>query len=247
MNKWFSGFITVRSKSTRLPGKCFLSFGDSCTVIDYVVNRCKDGGIDPIICTTDEENDNIFVDVAKRHQCRIFRGPTKNKLKRWVMCAQNNDIREFHTVDADDPFFDPKEMRRSMEMLSMNNYSVVYPSIQSSNGAASSGYSIKTDRVAHLVNQSNEEDTEMVDAVFKRLPQEDVAVVQTDIIINARLTLDYAEDYSLLAFIARELGNNPTREKILDIFSRNPDLYKLNWFRNADWTINQQKQRKVVG
>ena len=60
---------------------------------------------------------------------------------------------------------------------------------------------------------------------------------------SVRLTLDYQEDYWLLTFILNECGPNCTRSEIQDLFSRNPDLYKINWFRNSDWQNNQSRIR----
>ena len=54
-------------------------------------------------------------------------------------------------------------------------------------------------------------------------------------IAGVRLTLDYQEDYWLLASIARILGNNASREDVNQLFVNNPDLTKVNFFRNEQW------------
>jgi spore coat polysaccharide biosynthesis protein SpsF (cytidylyltransferase family) len=56
---------------------------------------------------------------------------------------------------------------------------------------------------------------------------------------SVRLTLDYPEDYCLLKFILDICGPNCIRSEIHDLFIKNPDLYKINWFRNSDWQKNQ--------
>ena len=50
-----------------------------------------------------------------------------------------------------------------------------------------------------------------------------------------RLTLDYEEDYLLLKSIQAILGSKAKRKEIDDLFLTNPDLYKINWFRNKEW------------
>ena len=60
---------------------------------------------------------------------KFFRGSLINKLKRWSDCASFYEIKDFHTVDADDPFFDGDEMILSMKKLRDGNYDVVLPTI----------------------------------------------------------------------------------------------------------------------
>ena len=35
-----------------------------------------------------------------------------------------------------------------------------------------------------------------------------------------------------------------TRREINDVLSRNPDLYKINWFRNNEWA-NRQRSKNI--
>ena len=111
------GFITVRSSSKRLPRKCFLPFGDNENVLTHVVNRSKYFGIDAIICTSNDALDDEIEEIANKMEVKIFRGSLKNKLKRWSDCANYFGINAFHTIDADDPFFDGNLVRKSMELL----------------------------------------------------------------------------------------------------------------------------------
>ena len=56
---------------------------------------------------------------------------------------------------------------------------------------------------------------------------------------NVRLTLDYFEDYYLLLFVLRNCGPYASRDMINELFTKNPDLFKFNWFRNKEWELNQ--------
>ena len=97
------GFITVRTTSSRLPKKCLLPFGNE-TVISHIINRALSYGITPILCTSNDRNDNVLVGIAEEHKIKYFRGSLKNKLKRWLDCAREHHVKKFHTIDADDPF-----------------------------------------------------------------------------------------------------------------------------------------------
>ena len=80
-------FITVRSSSTRLPNKCYKSFGDM-TVIEHIIKRALHYGLDTIDCTTNESKDGRIVDIALSNNIKVFRGPTINKLQRWRDCCR---------------------------------------------------------------------------------------------------------------------------------------------------------------
>ena len=62
--------------------------------------------------------------------------------------------------------------------------------------------------------------------------------------LKMRLTLDYEEDYWLLESVRKILGNSATRDKVDKLFVTNPDMYKLNWFRNEEWK-NEQLSRML--
>ena len=120
------GFITVRTSSTRLPNKCLLPLGDE-TVISHVVKRAVAYGIEPIICTSTDKSDDILEEISKELGVKCFRGSLVNKLKRWLDCAEHFNVNSFHTIDADDPFFDGSEMIDSLNLLKSGNYDVVCP------------------------------------------------------------------------------------------------------------------------
>ena len=237
------GLVTVRSRSTRLPRKCFLPFGED-NILSHVVKRAIWYGIEPIICTTTNEEDNEIEELARRIGVRFFRGSEENKLKRWADCVNLFSIDWFHTVDADDPFFDGNEMKRSMDLLKSGKFDVVSPTPSSSDGGASVGYSLTSNIVNECVKDLDDDtDTEMMWDFLERLPG--IAIKQlldTEPKLNLRLTLDYEEDYWLLESVRRILGNMATREEINELFRSNPDLFRINWFRNSEWKTAQQKK-----
>ena len=156
-----SGLITVRSASTRLPKKCLLSFGKNLNVLEHIINRSKFFKINPIICTSIDKSDDIIEDIAIKKNVKVFRGSLKNKLKRWADCCDKFNIKNFHTIDADDPFFDGDQMKESIEFLK-KGYDVVCPTKSSSAGGASVGYSLTKEIVDKAVKMTGDEtDTEM--------------------------------------------------------------------------------------
>jgi len=62
----------------------------------------------------------------------------------------------------------------------------------------------------------------------------------------ARLTLDYEEDYWLLKSIERICGALASRDSIEAFLMKNPDFYKINWFRNLDWKESQESKEQHI-
>ena len=237
------GLITVRSESSRLPRKCFLPLGNK-TVIETVIDRCKASEIVPIICTTVSSADDPLEELSKNYNIHVYRGSIKNKMQRWLKCAELFNLEDFHTVDADDPFFDQNLIVKSMKLRRYSNLDFVKPSIYSSNGGASVGYSIKTAYLSSIIKNTNEDaDTEMIDNFIESSHNCSSARIEESHTLDyqIRLTLDYEEDYWLIATIVRILGPNPERKKIIELFKNNPDLRNINFFRNIDWS-NRQKE-----
>ena len=156
------GFITVRTSSSRLPNKCLLKLGDK-DILTCVILRCIKYKIEPIVCTSVDPNDDIIEKICHKLKVKCFRGSLENKLKRWLDCAKFYDIKEFHTIDADDPFFDGNEMIFSMKKLINENLDIILPTISSSNGGASVGYSLKSKVLLEAIKETNDTtDTEMI-------------------------------------------------------------------------------------
>jgi spore coat polysaccharide biosynthesis protein SpsF len=236
-----TGFITVRTNSTRLPKKCLLSFGES-TVLNHIIRRAASYGIEPVVCTSVSKGDDIIEDIAIKEGVKCYRGSLDNKLQRWLDCANHFNIDRFHTIDADDPFFDGNEMKDSMKMLQEEDVDMITPTESSSAGGASVGYSLMTDIVKRACKDLDRDtDTEMMWYYIYKVPNlKTIKLPETrKNISNMRLTLDYEEDYWLLESIRRILGNLASRDEVDQLFLSNPDMYKINWFKNEEWKAGQ--------
>lgn len=241
-----TSLITVRSASSRLPKKCFYKFGDR-TVLDHVIERSSKNYLNPIVCTTESKEDNKIIDICNLHKIPYFRGPSSNKLLRWKLCCEKFGISSFHTIDADDPFFCPEEIKRSFSTLNKNNLDIVLPYKSSSSGGAMVGYSIKFSLLKKaLIDLPEDTDTEMAwsylnfDYTVKSKELEPPIKYE----IKGRLTLDYWEDYIFLEALRLMLGLDSTRKNIWNILDTNKDLLKINSFRTFEWAKLQEAKLK---
>ena len=238
-----TGLITVRSTSKRLPRKCFLPFGEW-TIIEHIIKRTKHYGIDPILCTSIDSDDDELEKIAHQENIKVFRGSLVNKLKRWYDCCEYFQIDRFHSIDADDPFFDGELIHQSMDLLD-NGYDVVCPTKSSSSGNASVGYSLTKNIIKIALEPIKDNtDTEMMWYVLNKVKNiKKVILPEVDQKpFKVRLTLDYEEDYWLLESVRKIVGNLADRSAVDQVFINNPDMYKINWFRNKEWELGQKEK-----
>lgn len=246
----FHGIITVRTNSSRLKKKCLLNFG-KVNIIEHIVIRSLKGKIIPIVCTTKNKSDDILAKIAKKHKVKIFRGSEINKIKRWYDCAKKFKLNYFHTIDADDPFFDPLAVKKSLKFLKKNKLDILYPSKISREGSASEGYSFSYEgifKLNELIKKKyksiyNSLDTEMIEKyVNKKLLKTKVFSGMNYQHKKLRLTLDYIEDYNMLKIVRNNLGNYCSRKLVNKFLKKNTKIVEINYFKNYDWKQKQLKQ-----
>ena len=245
----YFGFITVRTTSSRLKKKCLLKFG-KINILEHVILRALKNNIIPIVCTSKNKSDDIIQKISKKHNVKFYRGSLRNKINRWKLCAKKYKINFFHTIDADDPFFDSESIKKSLIMCK-SKYDIVFPSKVSRSGGASEGYSFsyksvsKLDKLLALKQKLNKNiDIEMIEKFIDNKNFKVKTLKGNNYEIkNARLTLDYKEDYDMLKIIQNKCGNFASRKKINFFLKKNKNVLDINFFRTFDW---QKKQKKLL-
>lgn len=242
-----TSIITVRTQSSRLQNKCLLNFGEH-KVIEHIIKRCKDFNLNPILATTKAKSDDILCEIAEKYKIPFHRGSEKNKLLRWFTCCQEFSLKSFTTVDADDLFFCGEEVRRSFDFLHKRNLDMVFPYKSASSGSGMVGFSIKEDLIKSAINKIPEDtDTEMAWSFLSDIPNRKYIELNppNKYEVSGRLTLDYWEDYIFLESLRIILKKDFSRMNIFKVISRNPDLCKINSFRNVEWKQNQIAKYKT--
>ena len=232
-------FITVRERSSRLPNKCFKPLGKKNSVLDWVHSRLTSlDAFTPVICTGDSNKNKNIIEYALENNIQYFSGPEDNKIKRWFECAKYFNVKEFHALDCDDPFFDPLRIIESMSLLNDSNAEIVLPSDYSDNGAATEGYSIKTESLNFSSHLEDSADTEMCYSYFK--DKLNSLTLHNPLYEgkNLRLTLDYEEDYIFLNDLAN-LYDIDTKRSDIENYIKNNFKETPNFSCNALWKSNQ--------
>ena len=214
--------ISVTTNSNTLPNKCLLKFGDG-NVLEHIIRRVKFFKFEPIICTTEKTQDNVIIDIARKEEVKCFRGNLDNKYELFSECCNKYDIDNFHSIGIDYPFFDDNLIKQSIRWLGKKRVDAVYPTKFSLNGGASVGYSFTKDIMLKACTLS--EVNKVPGFRFARLKNYYNPP-------KSRLALDYIEDYILLSAIEKLVGTYASREVVDLLLRRNPDMYRINWFRN---------------
>jgi len=109
-------FLTVRLKSSRLPRKALATVADQ-TIIEHIIDRAQHiKGVDHIIlCTSDLEEDQPLVDIAKKKGIPHFCGHPDNLVSRFVGASKlfNPDIGI--RITGDNCLFSPEFIDSALE------------------------------------------------------------------------------------------------------------------------------------
>ncbi len=100
--------IQARTGSTRLPGKVLADFYDGQSILEIIINRCKelDTAWPVIVATSTADADKAIVNLATSCGVKTFAGDEQDVLKRFIDAAEQFGARKLIRVCADNPFLD---------------------------------------------------------------------------------------------------------------------------------------------
>ncbi len=252
MRKKSAIFITVRTTSSRLPQKALLKIRNQ-RVIEHVIDRaklCKNANL-VVLCTTTNKEDDVLVDIAKRKKIKSFRGSEKDKLVRWRDAAREFKIDYFATFDGDDFFCSPILVDLSILQMSKNPCDIIQAPQGLICGSFTFCISVKALEKVCEIKDSNE--TEMMWGYFTETGLFSVnnLQVRNPLYFNSkiRMTLDYAEDFAFFYRIYDRMHmkkNNVDLIKIIKMLNKNPDIPKINIFRQTQFLQNQKNKTNIL-
>ena len=240
-------FISVRIDSSRLPAKALKPLLGR-PVIEMAILRAKQvKKADCIVlCTTTRIVDNPLVSIAKNSGILYFRGSVEDKLDRWHCAAKEFGVDIIATFDGDDLLCEPELIDSSFDFIEKNNLDFVKAPDGLAIGAFT--YALRVSALGKVCSIKATEDTEMMWTYFEdtglfacgELPVDPVFILP-----EARLTLDYIEDFNFFAKIFDLFGNkdnNVPLRAILPYLAEHPEILKINAFRSREWRENQLRK-----
>lgn len=242
-------FITVRSGSTRLPNKATLKINGVPT-IEHLIRRVKNSKLADaiVLCTTTLPEDDILCQIAEDNNIKYYRGSVKDKLERWKGACEKFNVDFFITADGDDLFCEP-----TLIDLAFNQYSVSKPDFIQTNEVVCGAFTfgIKYSALKKVCEIKDTDDTELMWVYFtdtglfnienlKNIPQ---LYKRKDI----RMTLDYEDDFKFFENIINYFnGEKFGLDDILSYIDTNPEVSKINFYLEQNWSENQSNNIKLV-
>lgn len=243
-------FMTARVGSSRLSRKHLLKIKDK-YCIEYCIDRAKKSKLADgiVLCTTNLEEDDILVEIAKKNGIEYFRGSVEDKLDRWNEACKKFNVNFFVTYDADDLICEPSLIDKAFEQRERNHSNFIQAGENLICGSFT--YGISHLALNYVCKKKTSSNTEMMWTFFdnnriRKEYLEDVPIMffRNDI----RATLDYKEDYEFFKTIIEGMtkGNEDfslfSLKDIVEFLDKNPEISKINIGCYDLWKNNQMKK-----
>ena len=253
-------FLSIRNKSTRLPGKSFASIG-GIPAAEWLIARLKSigGGVDVVICTSVHPDDALFEEVARRRGVDCYRGSPDDKLRRYrdAMAAGpiEGDRRDFWedffvVVDGDDVLCDPRQLCRIV--LAMRDRPEIDYCMVRDLPVGATGFGVRLRALEDVIYRKRESDTEVWGSYFTESHRYQVELLAPDRPElrrpDLRITLDYPEDLEVINAVVSSTGTSPLvpLEDIVAVFESEPGLADVNRAAGKRYLANLDGRRTPV-
>jgi spore coat polysaccharide biosynthesis protein SpsF (cytidylyltransferase family) len=224
--------LNCRTKSTRLPQKALKKICDRETIA-LLIERVKFSkeSTNVVLCTTENPEDDILVDIAKRENIDVFRGPEENVALRLLQACNAYHLDHFVRVTGDDLLRDVPLIDEAIRSHREKNadYTCMKGVVYSCDTEIISRRALET-----VVERASAPDrTEYLTWFLDDASSFVVNVIQASSEYRGeyRLTLDTMEDFELLGFIYKELyqpGVPVDLKRALTLLRENPKMAAVN-------------------
>lgn len=226
-------FISVRTKSTRLPKKALLEVKGK-TVVEHLIDRLKLAKLPDLIilCTSTHPDDAVLAEIANKNGIEHFTGSEDDVLYRYLKAAEKFRV-DFAVIALGDAVFcDPEYIDKTIEFFKETNADFIkIPELP----VGAFTYGLKIEAVRKVCEMKDESDTEvwggyfMTPGIFdvRDLKVEDEELRHPEM----RLVIDYPEDFELVKQIFNRLykeGEVFRLKEVMRLIKENPELLEIN-------------------
>ena len=229
--------IQSRMGSERLPKKSLLKLGN-----ERIIERCyksadyKNIFDKVIIATSIEESDDELCNFLESRKIPFFRGDLNNVLSRFINIAKKYEAKNIVRLTGDNPLIDPTIIKNVFDLHVSQNFDYTSNIIERNFPRGNDVECVTSNTLVELENfDLNNDDKEHVTLyIRKNLNNYRVGTYKGNyklLFPQARLTVDYIEDYDLVNEIYTKLNLSNNANDVLKIdkfLSRNQDLLKIN-------------------
>ena len=232
--------VQARTRSSRLPGKVLLPLAGR-PLLERMLERIRAARTpdDIIVATTDEASDDVVYDLSMAAGVSCYRGDTNDLLDRHLQAARHASADVVVKIPSDCPLIDPSVIDRVIGFYKADASAFDYVSnlhpATFPDGNDVEVVPMPVLETAWREARAGYEREHTTPFIWERPRQFRIANVEVgggaDYSNSHRLTLDYAEDYDLIAAIYDALWT-PTRifsmDDVLELLRVRPELSRVN-------------------
>lgn len=246
--------IPIRLASERLPGKALMDLSGRPVVWHLLDRVCAARNVeskrDVVVCTTEDDSDLPLVDCVERYGCSVFRGSRDDIIKRFADAIKHFGFDAVIQVDGDDPLTDTEYMDRTMDFLRSKPELGIVLSEGLPLGVNCKSFTRSAMDVVLAHYRSERNDTGFIYYFTKTgLVKRDVVRAEgpNHQLDEARLTLDYPEDFEVFRRIFQALyrpGEIFGLDEFVPYLRANPAVMKINSQLDEEyWNRTRAKSR----
>ena len=226
--------IQARMGSTRLPGKTLKLINGQTSMLKFQLDQLhfSDKIKKIVIATTILKEDDVIVNFCKKNNLEYYRGSSKDVLDRYYQCAKKFNFSTIVRITPDNPLIDPHIIDQVISLFINsksdyvgNEHPKTYPL----------GFAVDVFSFTSLEKSWNEaklpSEREHVTPYMyknKNLFKNKNHFYEKNI-SNIRCTVDTIQDFKLIEKIIEKINKKPIYlENILNLFSNEPELLKIN-------------------
>lgn len=232
--------VQARMGSSRLPGKTLMKIDNEYSVLTFLLNQLRFSSlIDKIIvATTNLKEDDVIENFVKNLGIDVFRGDSKDVLDRYFQCAKKFSIDIIVRITADNPLIDPLIIDDLIKKFTLNSYDCLTNAYVRTfpYGTEVEIFSFKSLEKSWN-NSIKPSEREHVTPFFYNNPQFFKIHYEKSSrnLSNLRWTIDRENDLLLVKSIISKIKKRPIlMNDILNLFSKDPELFKINANQDPD-------------
>ena len=243
--------IQARTGSTRLPRKMILPFYEGEGIFSLLLKKLTStfDKKDIILATSDNENNDVLVEIAKGYGINHFRGSENDVLQRFIDAANEFKADKIIRVCADNPFLDVFYIKLLLEKFEQFNCDYLSyitsdgtPSIKTHYGFWAEAVKLSALEKVKSLTDENIYHEHVTNFIYANRNLFDVnffeIIPEIDRHKDIRLTIDTQVDFDIQKEIYSKLNNyipNFTSLNVVDFLEDNPhylDIMKNEILKN---------------
>lgn len=233
--------VQARLGSSRLPGKILLPFYQEKSILDLLITKLKTVDVDIVLATSEDAQNDLLEEVARRHGVKCFRGSENDVLQRFIDAAEQYNISEIIRVCSDNPFLDLSSVKQLIRFMSENRGKYDYvsfdiqgsPSIKTHYGFWTEYVTLDALKRISSLTTENFYHEHVTNYIYSHPNDFSLAWINGPECLkthhNIRLTIDTKEDFDNASAIYSDLcfeNACPTIDEVVAYLDKHLEYYK---------------------